>query len=261
MENERYGDKILSHARPGEAERLELSGRTWDPNTIEIVTSLQPRPDWRCLEVGPGIGSISNWLAARCPDGRVVAADIQTDLVAAHAGPGVEVVRHDLVADDFPAGSFDFISARTVLMHIRERQAVLSKMVGWLAPGGTILIEDLGVFVGESSVDQDFRKMMTSVQELGPRTIGADMRHWPRSFPRPLVEAGLDDVGVHAYCPVVAKDTTARDYLQTSMQGVRPRIIAEGIATEEEADRWEALLDDPGFMDLGLVMMSMWGRR
>jgi hypothetical protein len=45
MEDERYGDQILSHARSGEAERLELSGRAWDSNTLEIIGSLRPRRD------------------------------------------------------------------------------------------------------------------------------------------------------------------------------------------------------------------------
>jgi SAM-dependent methyltransferase len=162
------------------------------------------------------------------------------------------VVRHDLVTDDFPAGSFDFIHARTVLMHIRERQATLSRMVGRLAPGGVILIEDLGVFVGETSVDPDFRKMMTPFRSSGlarsGRTRGTGrVRSRARSSRRAWTTS--------------ARTRTARSSprarLPASTSGPQCWACARGSSRRASPRKKKPT----GFLDLGLVMMSMWGRR
>src|SRR5215467_6424019 len=41
----------------------------------------------------------------------------------------------------FPAGSFDLVHVRAVLMHIADRMTVLKKMASWLAPGGWLVAE------------------------------------------------------------------------------------------------------------------------
>ena len=98
-----------------------------------------------CLEIGAGGGSIAIWLADLVgPSGRVVATDIDVrSLEAIDRSPSLEVRRHDVVQDPLEVGQFDLVHARLVLEHLPERDAVLTKLVRALRPGGWIVIEDV----------------------------------------------------------------------------------------------------------------------
>ena len=67
---------IVSKDLPTERERLRLLEQDSDPQTIETLQGLPVDASWRCLDLGAGAGSIAYWLANRCRDGHVVAADI-----------------------------------------------------------------------------------------------------------------------------------------------------------------------------------------
>jgi ubiquinone/menaquinone biosynthesis C-methylase UbiE len=98
----------------------------------------------RCLDVGAGVGAwYARWLAEQVgPTGPVTAADIKPRDIPAH--PRLAVSECDLNAPDWPfAGErFDFIHARLTLGHLPDRQRILRRLIGLLAPGGWILVED-----------------------------------------------------------------------------------------------------------------------
>ena len=71
--------------------------------------------------------SVPLWLAARVgPTGLVLATDIDTSWLA-DPGPGpVQIVRHDVGAEDPPATELDLVHARLVLTHVPRREAALT---------------------------------------------------------------------------------------------------------------------------------------
>src|SRR5688572_26889615 len=100
-------------------EWLSLLEELFDPSTQHRLEGAGVAPGWRALEVGAGRGSIAAWLAERVgPEGRVVATDIDTSLLEALDEPRVEVLHHDVLADDFPADSFDLVHCRALLIHL-----------------------------------------------------------------------------------------------------------------------------------------------
>ncbi len=140
------------HAGADERRRLELFAERLDPLTVRRITALGLSPGARCLEVGGGRGSIARWLCEYVgPAGRVTATDLDTGFLAELLLPNLEVLRHDVTSDEFPAGSFDLVHVRAVLMHIPDRMRVLRRMVSWLAPGGWLLAEDcdFGMWLGD----------------------------------------------------------------------------------------------------------------
>jgi tRNA A58 N-methylase Trm61 len=53
-----------------------------DPSSVFHLLRIGITTGWRCLEIGAGNGSLSQWLAQRVgPAGHVIASDIRTDLV------------------------------------------------------------------------------------------------------------------------------------------------------------------------------------
>ena len=101
-------------------------------------------PGWRCLEVGGGAGSITQWLCDRVgPTGTVVATDLQRDFLEDLDEKNLEVRTHDIAADDLEEGAFDLVHSRMVLQHVPGRDQALKRMARALAPGGVLLEEDM----------------------------------------------------------------------------------------------------------------------
>jgi SAM-dependent methyltransferase len=124
------------HARIAAMEAL------WDPGTEHLLAGVvHGRDHPRALLVGAGGGSIAGWLDDM--DVRVLATDIDTRfLEPLVAGSHIEVAQLDVTNDDLPDEAFDLVHARLVLEHLPTRDAVLARLAGALAPGGTIVIED-----------------------------------------------------------------------------------------------------------------------
>ena len=55
---------ILDDAATVEYQRLDLMSKILDPWTRDYLRSLGVGPGWNCLELGPGNGSITEWLCA-----------------------------------------------------------------------------------------------------------------------------------------------------------------------------------------------------
>jgi ubiquinone/menaquinone biosynthesis C-methylase UbiE len=135
---------LLDHDRELEPHRLALLEHHADPTSARRLQMTGLRTGWRCLEVGPGRGSIVRWLSNQVgPSGRVSALDLNTSLLAGLDEPNVEVLRGDVLDVELPEASFDLIHTRLVLMHIPERRRAIERMASLLAPGGWLVLEEL----------------------------------------------------------------------------------------------------------------------
>jgi 2-polyprenyl-3-methyl-5-hydroxy-6-metoxy-1,4-benzoquinol methylase len=134
---------VWRHDLKGEAERLRLMSDLLDPSSTFHLQRIGVGTAWRCLEIGAGNGSLSQWLAQRVgPAGHVIASDIRTDLMEGIAGGNLEVRRFDVVHDEPSDAPYDLIAIRALLHHLPERRAVVSKIAHWLKPGGHLFIQE-----------------------------------------------------------------------------------------------------------------------
>jgi SAM-dependent methyltransferase len=84
--------------------RLRLLEQCYDPGTIRQLRALGVMPGWRCLELGAGGGSITQFLCREVgPDGRVTAVDIDTRFLDEVNAANLDVLRLDVSADKLPA--------------------------------------------------------------------------------------------------------------------------------------------------------------
>ena len=92
------------------------------------------------LDLGCGWGSLTFYLAERHPTCRVLAVSnsrTQRAFVAARGVPNVEVVTAD--ANDFdPGRRFDRVVSIEMLEHVRNYEALLRRLAGWLEPDGRL---------------------------------------------------------------------------------------------------------------------------
>jgi SAM-dependent methyltransferase len=107
----------------------------------------------RMLEIGPGPGAATGWLADKVSE--LTAVEVDPDaarlLADRYAGTNVEIVTGsgtDL--DDYPAASFDSVGCFTMLHHVATialQNAILAEAFRLLRPGG--------VFIGSDSLASD----------------------------------------------------------------------------------------------------------
>lgn len=254
-----YGDEMFAFEHPSQRERLQALAVVCDPPTKAVISRWEVPPGARCLEIGAGAGTVSRWLAQRCPGAEVTATDTDLRFLAALRHPGVRVLRHDVRTEDFPSGTFDFILARSVLCHLRERDAVLARMVSWLAPGGRIYVEDPSFFPAASSSDPVVRRLGGAITTTLASVLGSDVEAWARSFPAPLLGQGLVEVGVRVHCSTLTSENAAGAAWRLSVADLMPVMDQQGTLPEAEAAAALAHLRRTDFIDVAHAMIAMWG--
>jgi SAM-dependent methyltransferase len=251
---------LLDNQQAEAGTRFDALATLFDPGTFRRIEALGIADGWRCWEVGAGGPSVPSWLAARA--GYVLATDI--DPVWLPGDGGYEVRRHDVGREAAPDGGFDLVHARLVLVHVEQRAAALAAMIGALRPGGWLLLEEADPAMqplvcpdeaGEAErlankLKRDFRTLMVG--------RGVDLA-FGRTLPRLLRAAGLTDIGADAAFPM--RGPACDQLEQATVEQIRDRLTAAGLATTEEIDRHLANVA-AGTLDLATSpMISAWGRR
>jgi SAM-dependent methyltransferase len=253
-------DNAWQHAR----ERLSLLEALSDPGTIGHLETIGVAPGWRCLEAGGGGGSIAAWLCRRVGSkGRVLAIDIDTRFLDALDYPNLDVRRHDIVADPLPAGEFDLVHARALLVHLPGREQALDQMVAALRPGGWLLLEEPDYFskVADPANAPEANKLFERVRSAEARWMaeaGIDQSYGRRLFGA-LVRRGLTDVAGEGRVPVARGGSELARFYRLTAEQSRGRFLAAGV-TPQEFDAFLALHDDPNFDWLQGTIMAAWGR-
>ncbi|MFC6081193.1 class I SAM-dependent methyltransferase [Sphaerisporangium aureirubrum] len=259
---ERYGDNIFNHATASEDERLAALAAELDPASFRRLGALPIQPDWRCLELGAGTGTVARWMAARCPDGGVVATDLDLELVRGHDGEHGDVTwtHHDLTRDDFPPGSFDLIHARYLFCHLRTREQDLARVASWLVPGGWLVLEEPAKFPIESSPHHAYRETSMGVFTALAERIGTDC-DWPRALPDHMRRTGLTELDIDIAYSMVGGNRPMGRFWELTVEQLTPTLCTmDGITPDMVADTLVSLRD-PEFRELGMATLAVTGRR
>ena len=259
------GGYLLGNDAPEAMDRFEAFAALFDPSTFRHLDGLGLAAGWRCWEVGAGGTSVVGHLAERVgPDGHVLATDIDIAWASSVTAANVEVAVHDVALDPPPAGPFDLVHARLVLVHVPERDRALANMVGALRPGGVLLVEDADPALQPLSCLEETgpEQVLANRLRRGFRSLlaerGVDLAYG-RSLPRRLRRAGLVGVAADAGFPVAQP---ACNFLEeATITLVRDQLLEAGLATDGEIDRHLAAVR-AGRLDLAQPpMISCWGRR
>jgi SAM-dependent methyltransferase len=246
-----------------ERARLDLLEAAHDPTTQRRLAALGIAPGWRCLEVGAGGGSIVRWLADQVgASGSVVAADINTRFLV-DLPPNVEVRDHDLRTMDFEPDSFDLVHCRSVLMHLPDKPGALRRLVAALRPGGWLCAEegDWGSMTLAGHPDAAWADQLRdrALEAAGGRTP-LDVR-FGRRLPGLVAEAGCTALGGDAAAAVATEGSPVLIRHRMDMALAAAGAVAFGVATQDEIDRFLAIVADPGIVLLGGTSVGVWGRK
>lgn len=224
-----------------------------DPITTACLRDLVPvQSGMRCLELGPGAGSITGWLARRIgPHGSVLAIDKDPSRVQpAH---NLTIVQHDL-HQGLPAeaaGPFQLIHARLCLVHLTNRHQLLPELVGRLGPGGWLVIGEFTAHpmrVLAAAGDEDealYVRVIDAFTNLLVSRHGADIA-WGHQLHTAMYAAGLRDVDTIEHVESWTGGQPGNQLHVANINGMRPRLLDVGF-TEADLDAFLGLLQDPAF--------------
>jgi tRNA (cmo5U34)-methyltransferase len=120
---------------------------------LDLLELYSPRA---VLDIGCGIGNVTELVLERIPGVRVTAVEACADMAAearrrlAKQGDRVEILQTDIV-DFVPASRFDAIISNLVLHNIPfgEKRGLLRRLKDWLEPGGCFIWGEMILHLNE----------------------------------------------------------------------------------------------------------------
>ena len=250
-----------------EESRMQMAGlqHYLDPITTSALEAVGLRRGMRCLEVGPGGGSIAHWMADRVgSEGEVYAVDLNPRHVA--PAENLTIVQAD-IRDGLPfEGQFDVIHTRLCLLHIPERLQIMKIIVDALKPGGWLVI---GEFTPQplrviSSPGEDasqlWHKVNTALFDGITNLNGADM-NWSYQVHGAMMDLGLEEVHhtEHNKSWDGGEGIDARMHYSNVIQ-LRTPITSCGI-TDAELEEFRTLTENPDFRAMHYQFINTRGRK
>jgi SAM-dependent methyltransferase len=291
-------DYALDNSWDRARRRLSLLEQYLDPMTKRRMTALGIRHGLRCLEGGAGSGSVAVWLCEQIgPTGRVIATDINIDLLRDINLPNFEAMEHDITFDNPPEGGFDLVHTRWLLHHLPDPALAIRQMIAALRPGGWLLLEDaqrcrarhpgsgrkgpwersfpswparldprrslvshLDFFPVHTSGSKPYVDFMVALTGTVVRASGRDC-FWARALPGLVADMGLRQVGGEGDFSVLQGGSPLAEFFSLTAEQMRERIIESGKLNASQLDEALELLKSPNFWAFGGGGVAVWGQR
>ena len=129
----------------------------------DLLNAVPTRMALRAVDIGCGPGNSTEVLAERFPGAEISGLDSSADMIEAARKrlPGLRFDRFDIAAWDDP-GPFDVILANAVLQWVPDHAALFPRLVGKLAPGGSLAVQV------PDNLEEPPHRLMRQVAAAGP---------------------------------------------------------------------------------------------
>lgn len=242
---------------------LALLSQILDPFTVLRLSFAVRLWSARCWDIGAGNGSLAAELTQEMGrDGVVYASDIDPRYVTEHWK--VEVLRHDVRVDAPPAAPLDLIHGRLVFPHLPERDEIVGRLAGVVAPGGVVATTDFEPLSGRVVQARDrvsANRLFIAYQEaMLAMLVGRGLDPmWVDRAPDVMRAAGLEvNTAVSAQSWRSGEAGCLLPAVMMTEYG--DRLVAAGMAVDDLADLAQVLAD-PDTVILGQRIHSTVGRR
>ena len=257
---------LLDNVAPESGGRFAGLESCYDPSTFGYLSALGLGDGWRCWEIGAGGGSVVRWMAMQVGEsGSVLGTDLNLDWIDVDMPRHVELRRHDVTSDEIPTSAYDLIHARLVLLHLSGRDQVIERLVGALAPGGWLVLEEFDQIFPpcpEPTTDEQrtFNRVRDAFSELLNRR-GANTTTYPRTLPWRMQRAGLSQTGTEGRLVFATGASPGAAVQRANLLQTGGQAVDAGLITTGDLTTFLHLLDDPGFTFAMPILISAWGRR
>ena len=226
--------------------RLRLLEEAFDKKTKRILRDAGLKEGRKCLEIGPGAGSILEWMAGIVGDaGVVVGLDKNIKYIEQANHTPIRIVEG--IIQDFKYDEpFDLIHARYVFIHNTDAANIILKTTELLKPGGILVVEEPDFTVarwiddrykkGASRVNQAICKMFQD-KGLNPgygSQLGLD-----------LASSGLNIDNIDSEMHLAFGDSGVARVMSASKEALKEKYIATGECSEDDIATYVKGANDP----------------
>lgn len=254
----RYGEAVFPPEQAGEGERIDFGALAYDDVTMARLRALGAGPGWRCLDVGAGTGTVARRLLDEAGVASVVAVDRDVRFLTERPTPRLEVLEADIGALDFAPGRFRLVHARFVLMHLPERDRLITALAELVAPGGVLVLSDAVDLTSDRAPGTPYTAVMRAMWQGLRATIGTDVS-WVPSYPHLLRGAGLVPVAAEIHVPPLLPGSPISRFWADTWQRSRAAMLATGLVDDAAVDAAVRYLDSDECAALSAGMLTCWG--
>ncbi|MCX5052424.1 MULTISPECIES: trans-aconitate 2-methyltransferase [unclassified Streptomyces] len=255
----RYGEAVFPPQQAGEGERIDFGALAYDDITMARLRTLGVGPGWRCLDVGAGTGTVARRLLDEAEVTSVLAVDRDVRFLAERAVPGLDVAEADITAPGFVTGRrFRLVHARFVLMHLPERERLITALAELVAPGGVLVLSDAVDLTSDRTPGTPYTTVMRSMWRGLRATIGTDVS-WVPSYPHLLRGAGLGPVAAEVHVPPLMPGSPISRFWADTWERSRGAMVATGLVDDAAVDSALRYLDSDECAALSAGMLTAWG--
>ncbi len=231
---------ILQTGREGEV-RLEVLNDLFGAASREFLVAVGLGEGARVLDVGCGTGTLTTWIArAVGTSGHVIGTDAdarQIDLARQRAEAAgltnIDFFEGRVGIDALPAGVFDIVHCRFVLMHLKDVDSAVVAMCRSVRKGGILACEEATAASVFTSPPCEPIMRMNDLYRVISQTRGIDSDLGDRLFGL-LARHGTGVMSSRFVQPMVSI-TIAKRFLELAANEVRPALLASRLLSEQDA--------------------------
>jgi ubiquinone/menaquinone biosynthesis C-methylase UbiE len=252
--------------------RLQQQSRELAQESAWLFDQIGIAAGSRVVEIGCGPQGCLELLSDRVgPEGYVLGIEINRQAVelarrflAERGISNVEIRQGDGSAAGLEKESFDYATARLVLVNIPQPERVVAEMAGLVKPGGIVALHEADwiAHVCDPALPE-WDRLMQALIAYADRN-GIDL-YVGRRIVRMLRTAGLTGVRINPLVHVYEADHSRRPIFLQFVHNLRDRIVEQGLLSDGEFAECAAALEhhinDPGTFVMSHVFVQAWGRK
>jgi len=266
-------DDYIMGRTSAEYRRLRVQALGWAEATRRVLRQAGLGEGMSCLDIGCGPGEAMRLMREIAgPAACVTGVDVDgalgreaLDVLRATAGGTFAFHELDVeTAEEVPGGPFDVVFARILLVHLREPQSGLRKMMRWTRPGGVVVVQeyDFAVWDVLPRLDEAAEAIGTFCAVV--ERTGHDPRIGFR-LPACFAEAGLGPPDGTDVTALLQELSSGGLMLQEVYNSVFPMAVRLGLADEADRLRIFSAIDTAiqagGYHMMSPLLVGAWKRR
>jgi SAM-dependent methyltransferase len=236
------------HAEDREYQHLRMIESANDPATIALLQRTGIQPGWTCLELGPGAGSILQWLGAQVgANGRVMGIDKKTTYLQDFSIPPYDI-REGNILDVSINHPLDLVHARYVLIHNHQDMDILGKIHHLSKPGSMAVFEE---------PDFTSAKLLNDRPDNPHARVNSAMCHmfvdlgldpgYALRLPQKLQSCGFEIIETHSTMHLCEGNSPIANVMAESALALRHRYCETGQCSEQDIHHYVQNAHTQGF--------------
>jgi len=238
-------DYMFSKSNVDENARLRDIEKYFDPRSRELIFETGIGEGWTCLEVGPGAGSIMEWMGEQVGEsGLVIGLDNEPKVPSHVTGENVKLRTEDIRESKLDDSRFNLIHGRFVLQHLPDPETIVENLVAKLESQGYILFKETDHTIAKAvgngeeaqAVNRVFRGLARLCDEVDPYSKDLGIR-----LPGIFENLGLEVIDVDVQTPIHRGNTLLADIFKQTIRGISNRLRENRVCSESDLlafDRW-----------------------